>query len=162
MVPPVIGDWQDHWRQLHELAQRIAEIRDGRPGGSDGASADMRSFFERSESLRDWVKREIGDTGKTSRVDAAMKMHLALQLAHDIAIKNKHKVQNSQPWSGATDTDVVSQSVTIRVGANASHEWAVSYTPPGSPQPVQIDLVALSRDVLTAWQAVLAVIGLTT
>lgn len=73
------------------------------------ASVDMWSVFECSESLRDWVKHEVGDTGKTSRMDAAMKKHLALRLVHDTAVKNKHRVQNSLPWSD-TGTPTSSRS----------------------------------------------------
>lgn len=157
----MIGDWRDVWQELHELARRLEEIRDGRDGGSVGASADMRAFFTCCESLRDWVKQEIGDTGKHSRVDGEMKKYNALKLAHDIAIKTKHRVQTrTEPWTEATDAAVISQSVTIRVGASASHEWVASYTPPGAARPMETDAVALSREVLAAWGAVLVAVGL--
>ncbi len=154
----MIGDWRDLWRQLHELARRLEEIRAGRDGGSDSASADMRAFFVCSESLRDWVKLEVA--GKAGRVDGEMKNHDALKLAHDIAIKAKHGAQTSAPWTQAKDAAVISQAVTIRVDAGASHEWVATYTPPGATQPVQIDVVTLSHDVLASWRAVLVAVGL--
>ncbi|WP_166793648.1 hypothetical protein [Frankia sp. B2] len=120
----------------------------------------MRAFFVCSESLRDWAKQEIGDTGSPSCVDDEMKKHDALKLAHDIAIKAKHGTQKRAPWTQAKDAAIISQSATIRVGADSSHEWVAIYTPPGAMEPVEIDAVTLSRDVLAAWRAVLVAVGL--
>jgi hypothetical protein len=163
----MIGDWQDHWEQLQALQARLKDIAAGRAGGSVVARADLMSFFERSESLRDWVKRALGSPG-SGVVDPAMKASLPLSLAHDIAIKIKHQVQGESPWTGARDADVVSQSVTVRpqtislgqsLGrqpeATSAHRWGVQYTPPGASSPIELDGLQLSQDIVVAWRQLL-------
>ena len=162
----MIGDWNDHWEQLQALQQRLEDIADGREGGSVVARADLQSFFERSESLRDWAKKAIGDPAK---IDAGMKASTPLSLAHDIAIKVKHQVQDQPPWSGAHDADIVSQSVAVTPEAitssdapspaTSAHQWDVRYTPPGEP-PVTSDALQLSREVVGDWRDLLQSVGL--
>ncbi len=174
----MIGDWKDHWEQLQQALERLEAAYAGREGGSAIARNDLATLFERSESLRDWTKKAIG-SAKPHSVDLGMKRSIPLSLAHDIAIKLKHQVQSEKPWSGATDADVDSQSVNVRVETinvkstvggqstvaepsaptTAAHSWTISYTPSGASKTT-VDALDLARDVVAEWKLLLEHLGL--
>lgn len=174
----MIGTWNDQWDQLQQGFLRLEQMKEGAPGGSATALNDLANFFERSESLRDWVKRELGHPADAS-VDEGMKKSLPLSLAHDIAIKVKHQIQGEKPWSRAEDADVDTQSVTVFVqtvhvtmgtsggtsGAKstppptAAHTWTVSYTLPDGGK-TSLDAVDLARSIIADWHKLLSALGL--
>ncbi len=154
----MIGDWRDDWDMLQALQGRLEEIYRSRAGGSVEAQADLLAFFERSEALRDRARLELAGTPKQARIDAVMRQTLALQLAHDVAIKSKHGKQDEPPWAGDVGGDVVSQSVSVFIGTGQSaHYWRITYTPHGAGPlgKVSIDALVLSQEVLASWRTLL-------
>ncbi|WP_157472625.1 hypothetical protein [Frankia sp. EAN1pec] len=172
----MISTWRNQWEHLQTFQRRIEDIYAGRPGDSTEAYADMQSFFERSEALRDWVKRAMS-SDPTVDVDAELKKWLPLRVAHDLAVKSKHAGQDRTPWTADLQATVLSQAVTIQVQAvplrasvppndpavsipviapgTAAHQWTVTYTAVAGQPSATRDVLDLSRDVVAAWRQVL-------
>lgn len=129
------------------------------------ARNDLRSFFERSEALKDHSKLALAGTPQEAKIVEGMKKKRSLSLAHDLAIKIKHAKQDSRPWAGEVGGDLVSQSVNVFAGTGKSaHDWEVTFTPTGAgPNGKEtIDALELARAVVADWRSLLVQVGLLT
>ena len=163
------------------LQERIEQHATGRMGSRTDADSDFASFVVESENLRDAVKVAKPDLEKAVLI--AVRQWTSLQLAHDLAIKDKHGHQKSRPWSTAQDvTYVVKISKRIRYSASLfqrraasttllgtppvpapgperwAHQWEIRYTPLSTT--LTVDGVQFSRNVIADWRRVLGAFGL--
>ena len=96
------------------------------------ARNDLRSFFERSEALKDHSKLALAGTPQEAKIVEGMKKKRSLSLAHDLAIKIKHAKQDRGPgrarlavtWSRSPSTCSPARGSQLTTGKSPSRRRA--------------------------------------
>lgn len=164
--------WQSQWERVQRRLDDVRAVYTGRPGGTDAAIDDVRSFFEAVHHLKDWLRNDPSSGITRDDVNKLINGSLVLQLCADLANGSKHLALTSSR-TGDRSTRIARNDVTVfapTAGASASMRSETSSAPAATGMSVhrfyvasagsEYDVVQLAEDATAEWHKLLSSQGL--